>query len=403
MKRLCATVVVAALALTAAGTASADRRTGPRPDPTTLQRHADALLDQGAPGVLVEVDTPGGTLRVRSGHGDVAARTPVPWRAKFRIGSYTKTFVAATVLQLVGEGRLSLEDSVERWLPGVVAGNGNDGTKITVRQLLQHTSGLYNYVGRMPELFLERGFQENRSRTVRPEEVVALAMREPPSFAPGTGWSYSNTGYALAGMIIERVTGNTWQHEVRVRIVEPLGLRGTYLPGTSPFIPRPHAVAYQRFPEKGLEADPADPRWGAPVDVTTYNPSWGGAAGDMISTTEDGNRFLQALLGGEVLRPAELAEMTRTVRAAEFDGAWPGARYGLGLMWTPNSCGGHWSHGGDIHGFMTRNGVTPDGTRSVVVSVNTDSMVPKTGTPAPTKDVTVDLVDHALCGPGATP
>ncbi|MEU4742371.1 serine hydrolase domain-containing protein [Actinosynnema sp. NPDC023658] len=394
MKRLCATAVIAVLGLTAAGTAHADHRT----DTRTLQRQADALLDQGAPGVLVEVDTPRGDLKVRSGYGDVDRRTPVPWGAKFRIGSYTKTFVASTVLQLVGEGRLSLEDSVDRWLPGVVAGNGNDGTKITVRQLLQHTSGVYNYVGKMPELFLEKDFPKIRYRTVTAGQTVSLAVQEPPTFAPDTDWSYSNTGYSLAGMIIERVTEHTWQHEVRTRIVEPLGLRDTFLPGTAAFVPKPHAVGYERFPEKGLEADPDDPRYGRAVDVTNYNPSWGGAAGEMISTTEDGNRFLKALMSGKVLKPAQLTEMTKTVRASRLDPAWPGARYGLGIMWIPSSCGGYWAHGGDIPGFMTRNGVTPDGTRSVMVSINTDSLVAKPGVPKPDKDITADLVDHALCG-----
>jgi D-alanyl-D-alanine carboxypeptidase len=394
MKRLPAAVVIAALTLTAAGTAHAEHRT----DTRTLQRHADALLAQGAPGVLVEVDTPRGDVRVRSGYGDVDRRTPVPWQAKFRIGSYTKTFVAATVLQLVGEGRLSLEDTVDEWLPGVVAGNGNDGSKVTVRNLLQHTGGLHNYVGKMPELFLEEEFPNVRYRTYQPEQLVALAMREKPDFAPDEQWRYSNTGYILAGMVIERVTGNTWQHEVRTRIVQPLGLRDTTLPGTSPFLPRPHATAYERFPEKGLEADPNDPRYGRALDVTQYNPSWGGAAGDMISTTEDGNKFLKALFGGKVLRPAQLAEMTKTVRAPDLDGGWPGAEYGLGIMFIPSSCGGYWSHGGDIPGFRTRNGVTPDGKRSVVVSINTDSMVPEPGAPKPVREVTADLVEHALCG-----
>ncbi|MEV8440507.1 serine hydrolase domain-containing protein [Actinosynnema sp. NPDC051121] len=394
MKRLRATAVIAALALTVTGTAHAEHRT----DTRTLQRLADAMLAQGAPGVLVGVDTARGDVRVRSGYGDVDRRTPVPWRAKFRIGSYTKTFVAATVLHLVGEGRLSLEDTVDRWLPGVVTGNGNDGTKITVRNLLQHTSGLPNYVGRLPELFLEAKFDDVRFRTYRPEQLVALAVREKPDFQPGERWSYSNTGYVLAGMIIERVTGNTWQHEVRTRIVEPLGLRDTFLPGTSPFLPEPHATAYERFPEKGLEADPNDPRYGRAIDVTRYNPSWGGAAGDMISTTADGNAFLKALLGGRVLRPAQLAEMTKTVRAPELDPAWPGAEYGLGLMRIPDSCGGHWSHGGDIPGFKTRNGVTADGKRSVMVSINTDSMVPRPGAPELAGDVASELVDHALCG-----
>ncbi|WP_432826954.1 serine hydrolase domain-containing protein [Dactylosporangium sp. CA-092794] len=381
----------------AAGTGTAEAGERPRTDlRSILQRDADALLPYGAPGVLVGLDTARGDLSVRSGYGDVAARTPVPWNAKFRVGSYTKTFVSATLLQLVGEGRLSLDDRVERWLPGVVRGNGNDGRAITVRQLLQHTSGLPDYVQGMPWLFNQADFEANRYRTVTADEAVRLAMAFPPNFPPGTSWSYSNTNYALAGMIIERVTGHTWQQEVRARIIRPLGLHDTYTPDTSPVIPPPHAVGYERFPGPG--ATPEDPQYGEPIDATELNPSWGGAAGAIISTPDDGNRFLRALLSGRVLKPAQLAEMRRTVPTnPEFQQNWPGARYGLGLMWIPNSCGGSWSHGGDIHGFRTRNGATPDGSRSVMVTINSDSLKPAPGVPAPTKDITIDLIDHALC------
>ncbi|MFC5289875.1 serine hydrolase domain-containing protein [Actinokineospora guangxiensis] len=391
MKRTTVALMIAALGVAATGSASAT------PGPRSLQRHADALLAQGAPGVLVEVDTRRGDIHVRSGYGDTDRRTPVPWNARFRIGSYTKTFVATTVLQLVGEGKLSLEDTVERWLPGMVAGSGHDGSKITVRQLLQHTSGLHDYVPLMPQLFKEVDFLRTRFDTVTPRQLVALSLSVPPDFAPGERWSYSNTGYVLAGMIIERVTGRSWQREVDRRIVKSLRLGGTSLPGTEAAIPGPHANGYERFPEKGLEADPEDPRWGEPIDVTALNPSWGGAAGEMISTTEDANRFLQALMRGEVLRPAQLAELRRTVPAPGFAKVWPGARYGLGVIFIPNACGGHWSHGGDIMGFMTRNGVTTDGARSVVVSINTDSMVPEPGAPPHGGDPTFDLVEHALC------
>jgi D-alanyl-D-alanine carboxypeptidase len=396
MRRSVAVLLAATAALSTltAGVAVAD--TDRRPDPTTLQRDADALLDVGAPGVLVELSTPEGRTQVRSGSGNVAAGSPVPWNAKFRIGSYTKTFVASTVLQLVGEGRLGLEDTVERWLPGVVAGSGNDGNAITVRQLLQHTSGLPEYLLEMPWLFTQAGFEENRFRRVTPQEAVALAMKHAPNFAPGTDWQYSNTNYMLAGMVVESVTGRDWRDEVRARILEPLGLRETFVPGDDPSIPHPHAVGYERFPGPG--ATPEDPRYGEPIDATEQNVSWGGAAGEIISTPRDGNRFLQALLSGKVLRPAELAEMKKTVAAPAFEGNWPGARYGLGLLHVPNSCGGSWGHGGDIMGFMTRNGATEDGTRSVMVSLNTDSLKPKEGVPPVTTDPAIDLVEHALCG-----
>jgi D-alanyl-D-alanine carboxypeptidase len=362
-----------------------------------MQHDADVLLDYGAPGVLTELHTTRGDVRVRSGYGDVTARTPVPWDAKFRIGSFTKTFVSATLLQLVGEHRLSLDDPVDRWLPGVVRGNGNDGRKISVRQLMQQTSGLPEFLQGLPYLFDEAGFVKNRFKTVTPQQAVALAMKYKPEFAPGTKWAYSNTNYVLAGMIINRVTGHSWQREVRDRVVRPLGLRHTYFPRTSPFIPRPHAIGYERFPGPG--ATPEDPKYGDPIDATLQNPSWGGSAGEIISTTDDGDRFLQALVSGKVLRPAQLAEMQKTVPTdANFQRVWPGSRYGLGLMWIPNSCGGSWAHGGDIQGFLTRNGVSPDGSRSVIVSINTDSPKPKAGVTLPAKDLATDLIDDALCG-----
>ncbi|WP_432543006.1 serine hydrolase domain-containing protein [Kineococcus sp. SYSU DK002] len=362
-----------------------------------LQQDADALLALGTPGVLAELDRAGHRdLTVRAGVGDVAAQTPVPWNARFRIASVTKPFVAATLLQLVGEGRLSLDDTVEQHLPGVVQGNGNDGNLISIRQLLQHTSGLPEYLAVMPQLFSEEGFQQHRFDDLTAPDAVALAMTQAPTFAPGTSWNYSNTNYVLAGMVIEQVTGNTWEHEVRERIVRPLGLRHTTLPGSSSEIRGPHAIGYERFPGEG--ATPEDPRYGEAIDATELNPSWAGAAGAIISTTDDVNTFLQALVSGRVLRPAQWVEMTATVPASEeFRTNWPGARYGLGIMWVPTSCGGMWAHGGDIQGFMTRNGVTPDGRRSVVVSFNTDSPVPQPGAQVPAGDIATELIDDALC------
>lgn len=373
--------------LVAAAIAAALFLTGAPPDGTTLQHDADALLNYGAPGVLVELRTPAGSTAVRSGFGDVAAGTPIPWDAEFRIGSTTKPFVAATVLQLVGEGRLALEDTVERWLPGVVTGNGNDGTTITVRQLLQQTSGLFDYARDLTYRSSAEAFAATRLNGMTLAEGVAMAMKHQPNFAPGTEWEYSNTNYLLAGMIIEKITGNSWGDEVRSRILDPLGLHHTYVPGHDPAIRGPHPIGYQRFSPEG------------PVlDVTEFDTTIAGSAGQMVGTTEDVNRFLQALIGGEVLRPAELAEMQKTVPATRFDRAWPGIRYGLGIESMPTSCGTIWAHGGDIVGFQTRNGITADGTRSVVVVMNTNSFVPKAGTPKPTHDLSNDLIEHALCG-----
>jgi D-alanyl-D-alanine carboxypeptidase len=362
----------------------------------TMQLDADQLLQQGVPGVLAQLRTDHDTVTVRSGVGDTTTGRPVPLDAHFRIGSMTKPFVAATILQLVGENRLSLDDTVDRWLPDLVQGNGNDGRAITVRQLLQHTSGLADVTLEMPFLTSETEFQQNRFDQWSMPEEVALALRHAPDFAPGTSWAYSNTNYILAGLIIEKVTGNPWRDEVTNRIIRPLDLQNTTLPDGRVDLPEPHATNYERFP--GEDATSEDPQYGNPIDVTEQNTTYGGPAGEMVSTVDDTNRFLQALLGGRVLKPAQLAEMKHTVPTSEgFQQAWPGGRYGLGLMWYSTSCGGAWSHGGDILGSMTRNGVTDDGRRSVVVSINTDSPLPAPDAPTAEHDITQPLIDHALC------
>jgi D-alanyl-D-alanine carboxypeptidase len=211
-------------------------------------------------------------------------------------------------------------------------------------------------------------------------------MRHKPDFAPGTGWSYSNTGYALLGMIVQRVTGAPWYQEVRKRIIEPLGLRHTIWPGSSPELPAPHAHGYALFTTgEGL------------VDVTKHRDA--DASGGIISTPADMNRFFRALLVGKLLRPAQLAQMKHTVRLdAEMERFWPGARYGLGLFSRPLSCGGiYWSHGGDILGFMSRGGVSGDGKRSVTVALSSLFLNSEAKILGQDKAAGA-LVDRALCG-----
>ncbi len=357
-QRIAATTLAAGLAsLPVAIPATA----APAPAHGTLPSEVNAIQRTGTVGVLAEASGPGGHRYATAGRADLATNAPVRPGDEFRIGSATKTFVSTVVLQLAGEGRLSLNDTVAHWLPGVVSGHGNDGRKITIRELLQHTSGLYNYVADLPELASAAGFQARRFTTYTPAQLVAIAMRHKPSFAPGDSWAYSNTNYILAGMIIQKVTGRTWEQEVSARIIRPLGLRHTITPGTYPYIPGPHMDGYS-----GFGSGPA-------INVTVINPSAAGAAGAMISSTADLTRFYRALLGGRLLHPAQLAEMTTTVPAHEFDPVWPGARYGLGLMWIPlTSGGGYYSHGGDIPGYSTRDGITADGRRTAVVEETGD-------------------------------
>ncbi|GAA2699269.1 hypothetical protein GCM10010412_095650 [Nonomuraea recticatena] len=349
-----------------------------------LQEDVDALKATGISGVLAEVRTAGNTFAARGGVADLRSGDAVAWNAYHRVASTTKTFVATVVLQLVGEGRLALDDTVERWLPGLVKGNGNDGAKVTVRQVLGQTSGVPEYAGvPLETVTSEEGFRRERFRAYRPEQLVAMAMRHRPAFAPGAGWAYSNTNYVLAGMLIEKVTGTSWEQQVFERITEPLGLRNTFAPGTSSFLPGPRLSAYKRFV-------PGGPL----VDVTTYVA--GHADHSMISTTKDVNRFYRALLGGRLLRPAQLAEMKKTVPATPYRAFWRDAGYGLGLMKRRLPCGGWaWFHGGGNWNAISDNGVTSDGRTAATVFYATT--VGPGQSPVQQIKASATLIDRALC------
>jgi D-alanyl-D-alanine carboxypeptidase len=345
-----------------------------------LQQHLDALHAAGIVGVVGEVRDGDRQIWARSGVAQLDGNDPIAVASHVRIGSNTKTFVAVVVLQLVHEGVVALDDSVDRWLPGQVSGNGHDGTRITIRDLLQHTSGLEDYT---PDVFAEYtpdNFATRRFQHYDPEELVAIALRHPPRFAPGTGWTYSNTNTVLAGMIIEKATGRDWRAEVNARIVVPLGLSNTFTPLDEPDLPPPFANGYHRFAE------------GAPLlDVTLMNHSLADAAGSIISTTSDVVAFWRALQGGQLLGATEMAEMHASMPVNDEGRVRPGSRYGLGIIWYPTSCGGgYWHHQGDTLGFSNFNAVSDDGTRAVVVAQTT------TGIPAADAE-SYQLLDDVMC------
>ncbi|MVO85279.1 serine hydrolase [Streptomyces sp. p1417] len=329
----------------------------------------------GGPGALLEVRGGRATTVLTGGVADVRTQAPVRPGSRFRIGSMTKPFVATVLLQLVGEGRVALDAPVERYLPGVVRGHGNDGRKITVRQLLQHTSGLPDILDHLrPGDVLKDPLAHHDLR-----DLVDIALAHPPTFEPGTGWRYSNTGYLLLGMVIEKITGHAYGTEIRRRVIAPLGLRDTYVPGDSARIPGPHPRGYART---GKDAPL--------VDVTAINPTVAGPAGSMISSGTDVNRFLDALVRGRLLRPAQQREMTRTRPTGNSDGR----AYGLGLESRPLPCGGrYWGHTGDMLGYETAAGTTADGRRQATVMVNVDPG----GSDAQSDDMKA-AVRTALCG-----
>ncbi len=347
-----------ALSIAVAGPAVAAPATGGH---DRTRRAMEAAVTAGVPGVTASAGDARGTWSEAVGTGDLRTGEPRSERDRYRVGSITKTFVATVLLQLEAEGRLSLDDTVDEWLPGVVEGHGHDGGRITVRQLLNHTSGVYNYTadeefGRA--YFLAPGFFEHRYDTVTPRELVAIAMTHEPDFAPGTGWRYSNTNYVLAGMVIEEVTGHPYGDEVRRRLIEPLKLRATSVPGTRATLPRPSSRAYSKL---------AGPATGPTYDVTRLNPSIAGAAGEMISSSADLNRFYTALFRGRLLPAEQLAEMTTTVPAE------PGAEYGLGLIKRRLDCGVTvWGHAGGIHGSSSEAVATRDGRHALAFNFNGD-------------------------------
>ncbi|MEW1721073.1 serine hydrolase domain-containing protein [Streptomyces sp. NPDC093109] len=353
--------LVAGLALPTAGAAALARHGGStggdgthgQRETAAVQKVVDELVAGGArPAALASTrERDGRTGNYTAGYGDLATKSPVPVDGQVRIASNTKPFTSVVVLQLVGEGKIRLDEPIETYLPGLLRGKGIDGHDITVRQLLQHTSGLPEYLEQAgPDLL------PLLKRYMEPRELLDLALTAEATSAPGTEWKYSNTNYIVAGLLVQKVTGRPLAEEMTHRVIDRIGLRHTYFPATGEMTIR------EEHPKGYVVTAPGE----TPYDFTELDPSWGWAAGGLVSTNSDVNRFYTALLDGRLLRPAQLRQMRTTVPA---DHIGEGARYGLGLAGRPLSCGGlYWGHGGDIPGYETRGGVTEKG-RSVNIAV----------------------------------
>ncbi|MFF2363724.1 serine hydrolase domain-containing protein [Streptomyces sp. NPDC058122] len=362
-----AAVAVAAAVLTATaftGPARASGHPAGASGHPATQQAIEAAVAAGIPGITAEARDAGGVWKTAAGVGDLRTGAPRGRNDRFRVGSITDTFVATVLLQMEAENKLSLDDPVERYLPGVVRGNGNDGRTITVRQLLNHTSGLFDYLTEVTyyqTYVLGDGFLQHRYDTLTPEQRLEVAFSHEPLFPPGARHAFSRTNDILAALIVEKVGGTSYEKQVRRRIIEPLGLRATSNPGTSAGLPRPSSRGYTKlfFASQPERID----------DVTEQNGSQGWGDGDIISSAGDLNRFYKALMGGKLLKARQLAELKTTVVNPDF----PISSYGLGVERLTLGCGTTlWYHDGGMLGSLAFAAFSEDGRHQFTFDYNGD-------------------------------
>ncbi|MFE9683937.1 serine hydrolase domain-containing protein [Streptomyces sp. NPDC006285] len=359
-------VAVLALAATAfTGPAQVSRDTRPAAaGHGATQRAIEAAVAAGVPGITAEARDADGAWRTAAGVGDLRTGAPRGRNDRFRVGHITSTFVATVLLQMEAEKKLSLDDTVERHLPGLVTGNGNDGRAITVRQLLNHTSGLFDYLadtGYVETYVLGDGFLRHRYDTVPHGKRVEVALSHAPVFEPGARHGFSNTNDVLAALVVEKVGGGPYENEVRRRIIDPLGLKATSNPGNGVHLPRPSSRAYSKL-FFTTQPDRID-------DVTEVNGSqlWGN--GDIISSAADLNRFYGALLRGKLLPAEQLKAMKTTVVNPDF----PASSYGLGIERLTLGCGTTlWYRDGGTVGWLSLVALTETGRHQLTFNYNGD-------------------------------
>lgn len=320
------------------------------PDAEALRAAIAGLPDGDATAALVRIGGCGGTWRGTSGVRDLESGRAADPNGRFRAGSTTKVVTAAAVLRLAAAGRIDLDTPVQRYLPGFL---GRQFRPVTVRQLLDHTSGIPAGDG------LGTTFEEvyaHRFDTLTPQRVAASAGVKEPEFDPGKQQHYLNINYTFLGLLIEKVTGRPYASEVRRLVLAPTGMRDTYFPGTDPRILGPHNRGYQAV----KKADGTTEF----VDVTEWNQADRFAAGDMISTTADLERLLTALFRGRIVPRPQLEEMFTVPDHIK------GATYSAGLQCYESGGKVYWGKSGGRYGYNSAIAATRDLSRTVVYSVN---------------------------------
>ncbi|CAL9293568.1 serine hydrolase domain-containing protein [Streptomyces sp. SudanB182_2057] len=329
----------------ASASASASARVTSGPDTKALSAALAGLPDHDITAALVRVGGHG-SWRGTAGVRDVRTGAPALEDARFRAGSVSKVVTAAIVLQLAAEGRIDLDGSVQRYMPGLLTEDFKE--PVTVRQLLNYTSGLKP--GASLGDTVEEGYP-HRFETLTPRQVVAASVAKGPAYSPGTKQTYGNIHYTVLGLLIEKVTGDSYAHQAQVRIFRPLGMRHSYFPAAGDTeIRGPHNRGYDWID-------------GRLVDVTDWNVTDRFAAGDLISTTADLERFLVALFRGRVVPEPQLREMFTVPDV-------PGAHYGAALERLEVNGKEVWGKGGSRPGYTAAIAATRDLSRTLVLSAN---------------------------------
>ncbi|MCT9011478.1 serine hydrolase domain-containing protein [Streptomyces rhizosphaerihabitans] len=283
------------------------------------------------PGVLVGIWSPKGNFVSATGVADIATKAPLQTDMQFKIASQTKTFTANLVLQLVGEGKVALDDHISKWVAGVP-----NGDRITIRQLLNHTSGL-------ADGFTSPTVQAKVTTGCTVAELLSAEAKFPPVAPPGTKWSYSNYGYNLLGRVVELAGGEDLSTAVQQRIARPLGLRRTLLPTSGNGLSKPFTHGYGLGDVGPTQAPTASD------DATALPASCLWAHGGMVSTLSDMRVWSRALATGALLKPEVWAEATKDPIPFVFTGNYNGPgkwRYGLGFVESGGFIGGEGSFAG---------------------------------------------------------
>ncbi|MFE5873215.1 serine hydrolase domain-containing protein [Streptomyces roseifaciens] len=315
-------------------------------DAEALQTALDKLTAAGAPAALAEVRVGDQRWSGASGVRDVRTKQSARPGDRYRVASVTKSMVATVVMQLADEGRLKLDDPVAKHLPGVLPYK----EPITLRQLLNHTSGIPDYFDDLYTTGSLEEHQKNRFRYFAPQSLIRNAVKRPLADPASPDLPYSNTNYALLGLVVEKATGHSLGTELTRRVFRPAGMRDTSYPTVNPFLSGPHVHGYIK------------PESGPLFDATDYTPSVWGAAAAVVSTNADLNRFFRALSDGTLLSPAGLAEMRKQ------DGKYP--YYTQGLMAGGDLCPANpgellWGNRGNGFGYRSMTFSSPDGRRQV--------------------------------------